>query len=132
MIGPTRILSCLGVVLLIATGLSASTAWAQNYANPIGATVYFTDGDCGTPAARIDPCSLSDAVQDATDGGGSGNTVFVELVNVGATVTFQEDLDGVAKIDADVTLNTYRDVGGPPTGIFGFIALDGEIGRAHV
>ena len=45
----------------------------------------------------------------------------------GATVTHEENLIGAAKIDADVTLDTYLDDGGPTTGVQGFVAIEGDV-----
>ena len=119
--GPTRILSCLGVVLLIAAGLSASTAWAQNYAQPNGK-------DSVAPAAGFcdvfaDPCNLATAVREALAGGGT--TVTVILPNVGGTVVFQEDLDGTDEITGPVTFDATLTAGG--SGVDGFIAVDGDL-----
>ena len=111
-------------LLLVAAGVSPATAWAQNYAERDASVLYFSDGDCDDPS---DSCSLADAVRDATDGGASGNTVFVRLPVTGGIVTIEEDLIGAAEIDADVTLDTYLDDGGPTTGVQGFVAIEGDV-----
>jgi len=110
-------------VLALLIGCAASTASAQNYAVP-GGTAYTTDGDCGDPS---NPCSLSGAVEDATDGGASGNTVFAQLPFAGGVATFFEDLKGTSIIDDLVTFDTYLDDGGPTTGIDGIVEIDGDV-----
>ena len=82
--GPTRILSCLGVVLLIAAGLSASTAWAQNYASPNGKDV--DPAFASSCDDFADPCNLASAVREVILDG-SGSTVNVISPNNGATMT---------------------------------------------
>ena len=113
----------LSAVLFLFMGLTAGTAWAQNYASPNGKSD-------ATPADTFcddhtDPCDLATAVIDAQDGGASGATVFVVLPTLGATVTFQEDLSGLAEIVApSVTFDAYSDDTPSPALI---IAVEGDI-----
>ena len=102
----TTSLQRLSAALLLIAVFTAGTAWAQkNYAAP-GGKAYAGDGTCVNPG---DPCNLAGAVQDATDGlpVASGQAVLVRLPNTGATVTFVENLVGAARINADITFDTY-------------------------
>ncbi|MCG8406779.1 MAG: thrombospondin type 3 repeat-containing protein [Phycisphaerales bacterium] len=110
--------------LMVLTTLPVAKTQGQNFAAPDGPTVYLADGDCSDPTA---PCFLGSAVQDATDGGASGNTVFIRLPNVGASSVFEEDLIGAARIDMNTTFDTYLDNGGPTLGVDGTVIILGEI-----
>ena len=114
----TQLLS-LSAVLLLFMGFTAGEALAQAYATPSG-KAYVLD-DC----TFADPCDLAGAVEDATDGSGS-TEVRVLLPNTGATVTFQEDLEGAAEIDMSMSITTELAAGSAPD-INGFIAVEGDI-----
>ncbi len=112
------------ILSAIWSGLPATRVLAQNYAAPNGPTAYAADGDCGNPAM---PCFIDSAVQDATDAGANGNTVFMQLPNAGATTFFEADLIGASRIDMDVTFDTYLDDGVPTVGVAGSVRLLGDV-----
>ena len=112
----------LAAVLTVLFGGGVSTAWAQNYATSPGGLPYLGDGTC---AAFSNPCSLAGAVEDATDGGTSGNQVFLALSAVGATTLYEDDLIGAARIDMDVAFDTFLPDG--TTGVAGNIELSGDV-----
>jgi hypothetical protein len=99
---------------------SALPTRAQNFATfrPGAPGIYFADGDCSDPAL---PCTLNGAVQDATDGGLSGNRVHMELPHVGGTAS-QRSL-GI-RAGGNLVLDTYLDDGIPTTGVSGVVELD--------
>jgi hypothetical protein len=110
--------------MLMLVGLTAGSAWAQNFAAPVAVVAYVADGDCGVATA---PCSLRDAVIDATDGGASGTTVYSRLVQTNSTVTFEEDLVDGARIDMSITFDTYIGSGISVPSPTGIIQIDGTI-----
>lgn len=120
----TRSLNHRIVSLIVAVAAGAQTSQAQNYAAPDGPTVYAGDGSCSDPTA---PCTLAGAVQDARDVAAVGETVYLRLPNVGATVVFDEDLIGAARIGTEMIFDTYLDDGGPTTGVDGTAILTGDV-----
>lgn len=98
----------------------ANVAHAQNYAAWPGDFLGFGDGVCGDPAT---PCSIFNAIDDASDGGASGSTIFFRLSNTGGVSFFPGGLFGFSALDADVTFDTYVDDGGPTTGVPGTVVL---------
>ena len=111
------------VVMLLALPLTAEPARGQNYAAPNGIP-YGGDETCGDPN---NPCDLGGAVQDATDDGASGTTVFIRLPEMGAKTTIHESLIGAKGINDDVTFDTYLNDGVPTTCAEGIIAVEGDI-----
>lgn len=112
------------VALIVLIAFQIENVHGQNFAAPNGPAVYAADGNCADPT---NPCFLESAVQDATDGGASGNTVFMRLPNVGATAVFEENLIGAARVDMNATFNTYLDDGGPTTGVDGTVIILGDV-----
>lgn len=88
----------------------------SSFAAQDGTATYGNDGDCGDPS---DPCTLSDAIQDATDG--QGDVIFIDIPTGGPHV-----LEGDLNVEGDLFFDTYA----PPDqigGVGGTLAVTGYV-----